>query len=514
MHRDPMPRKDKIRYLVTLPGAQDALPRHFWKPSAALRAQGWALKRIPDHWPDFTDPTDAPALYAAAAGAAIALNQELDRTRDGRAMAAAPAPPPAPIKRTVGNLIDAYRRDDAFTTLADKTQAEYAKCLSKVRAWAVDGAGPNGGTPGGALIAAIDSQRVKTFARSMADTPSMANATIRVLRLLLNWGMDANHKHPNGGRWCNANPAANPDLEAAAVSGRIWPRRAIELFVAKADARGEVGIGTAVVLDEWLGQREADILRIPRTVLRAGSLIFRQAKGTNERRGKVGAGVVLPVGKVPVLRDRIDLQLAWNDAFYAKRAVDNAGSKMLRETAEVVPLQIILGEDGQPYKADWFRHRFQAIRDAVEADMLTAAGWRQVDGTRTNKMGDTVDCLVWRNDAVEKALHNHPAKERAAERERRRRRDASFEIDYLLPGRDAEDADAFRLYIGELQFMHLRHTAITRLAEAGVPAEKIAAISGHSLRTVQLILERYLIRTAEMAGSAFEMRLMKEAEGS
>jgi integrase len=86
-----------------------------------------------------------------------------------------------------------------------------------------------------------------------------------------------------------------------------------------------------------------------------------------------------------------------------------------------------------------------------------------------------------------------------------------YELDHLLPGRDMADPDALTVRGADLTFMHLRHTAITRLGEAGCPPHEIAAISGHSLKTVTDILERYLVRTAAIARVAFQRRLDAEA---
>jgi integrase len=56
--------------------------------------------------------------------------------------------------------------------------------------------------------------------------------------------------------------------------------------------------------------------------------------------------------------------------------------------------------------------------------------------------------------------------------------------------------------ITELHFHDLRGTAITMLAEAGCTTPQIAAITGHSLKTVTAILDRYLARTRVLAGGA------------
>jgi hypothetical protein len=57
----------------------------------------------------------------------------------------------------------------------------------------------------------------------------------------------------------------------------------------------------------------------------------------------------------------------------------------------------------------------------------------------------------------------------------------------------------------------LRHTAVVRLAEAGVSTLGIAAVTGHAPKTVETILERYHVRTKKAARRAFTARLDAEA---
>ncbi|MHA1134539.1 MAG: tyrosine-type recombinase/integrase, partial [Alphaproteobacteria bacterium] len=56
--------------------------------------------------------------------------------------------------------------------------------------------------------------------------------------------------------------------------------------------------------------------------------------------------------------------------------------------------------------------------------------------------------------------------------------------------------------IAELHFHDTRGTAITMLAEAGATVPEIAAITGHSYRTITSILEKYLPRTKHLAEMA------------
>jgi integrase len=54
----------------------------------------------------------------------------------------------------------------------------------------------------------------------------------------------------------------------------------------------------------------------------------------------------------------------------------------------------------------------------------------------------------------------------------------------------------------ELHFHDLRGTAVTLLSEAGCTPQQVATITGHSLKTVSRILERYLARTCGLAEQA------------
>jgi integrase len=264
----------------------------------------------------------------------------------------------------------------------------------------------------------------------MAATPSFANAVIRVLRILLGRAVKLG--------WIPRNPAEKPGLQGTDPSGLIWPREAVAAFVAAADRMGRHSIGTAVMLDEWLGQRQGDILKLPRSVYRAGVLSIRQSK--------TGAGVSLPIDLVPQLAQRLAEEMARVDARFAGQPVK--------------PAQLIVDEaTGHAYAADRFRHLFADVRA--------------------------------------EAAKTHP----------------SFQVDYLLPGRTMDDPDAFRIKMTDLWFMHLRHTAVTRLAEAECEIPLISAVTGHSPKSVQEILSRYLVRTRKLAKLAFQRRLAAEGNG-
>ncbi len=58
-----------------------------------------------------------------------------------------------------------------------------------------------------------------------------------------------------------------------------------------------------------------------------------------------------------------------------------------------------------------------------------------------------------------------------------------------------------------LWFMHLHPTAITRSAESGREISEIAAITGHSIRAVETIVDRCLVRTSKLVRAASTKRL-------
>lgn len=417
--------KFHTRYLICRPGRDGGLPRWFWQPSSALRAEGWAAQRVPVDWETHTD---AAALQRAAIARAEELNAELDAARQRNTLTGARPAQPQP-GRTVAELCKAFQGSQDWTDLAPATRRGYLQCLARIEAWAGD-----------APVRALDAPRVQRFGQSMASTPAFANACLRVLRLLLEHGRRAG--------WITINPALRPRLRGTDPSGLIWPRQAVQDFIAIADRLGYPSIGTAVAMNEWTGQRQADVLRMTRSALVNGSLLIRQ--------NKTGAGVTLPIGMVAVLNTRVTEEIDRGRTTH--RAAVQAAIKA-RRPVPAEPITILVCEStGQAWKQDHFRHAFAEIRATLA------------------------------------------------------KQTPSYRIEHLMPGRDAADQDAFTVRTSELTFMQLRHTAVTRLGEAGCDPQLISTISGHALGSVTHILERYLVRTAVMARLAFQNRLNAEEE--
>jgi len=399
--------KVKVRYLTERPGATGL--RYFWQPSAALRALGWKLERLSD------DRT-------AAIARAEQLNAELDAWRTGQpipqaAVADTPAPgttrakaaPRGPQPGTVKDLICRYRANDRFYPKNEKTKRSYEQNIKVIEEWAGD-----------APVGAIGPKRVQKLYDGMrAKTPAKANAVIGMLRILLN--------HAIREEMVKFNAAEDPGLVSLPFSGKLWPVDAVSLFVEVADRwsqrPGEKtdwhSVGTAVVINHWIGQRQADILSMKRNAYRGGVFHITQHK--------TAARVAVPHS--PWVQRRVD---------------DELQRQKVRKIEGTPNAALLLCETtGQPWKEDYFRHVFAEIRAAA------AEEW----GTFFLDDGSTVDML-------------------------------------------------------DLQYLHLRHTAVTELAIAGCTTLQIAGITGHTPKSVEQILNRYLVRTSDLAAAATAKRLI------
>lgn len=401
--------KQYPQFLVRLPGAAGAW-RYFWQPSARVRREGWRSVRVPDNWLAIVD---AAELEAAAIAKAKEINAEVvqQRQRAARAVERRGARAPAPV--TLGDVILRYRASPDFRERRASTQRGYEQCLARL-------ADRLGDKP----LSSIKRASVHRLRHEMRATPAYANAVLRVLSLLFTFAQRQD--------WTKENPALDPGYFKSAPSAVPWPREAVVAFVETADAMGLHSVGTAVMLNEWLGQRLGDVIAFKKTDYRDGTLSIRQSK--------TGAGVMLPVALVPHLVERLGAEFRRHASY------------------RVAPLHIIATRRNRPFTVDGFRKQFEAVRAKLA--------------------------------------------------ERR----PTFAVDFLVPGRKPSDPDAFIVRTADLTFMHLRHTAVTRMADAGCEDSQVAAVTGHSRLSISKIIERYCARTREQARRAFKKRIAAEIE--
>lgn len=365
----------KIRYLTRRVSKVKNTARYFWQPSTELAQAGWKLERLPD---DLNQ-----AMIQAQA-----LNAKVDEWRAGLGGVVTAEKP-----GSIDALIAAYKSHWRYTKeLSPSTKAGYTHNFKIISSWAGD-----------APVKSITAKAVQALYEGMRDErPALAASVIRTLRLLMQHGIREN--------WITENPAAKPGLKHKAKKGTIWSPEAVRHFVKTADEMDLFSLGTAVMLNEWIGQRRGDVIDITPAAYRGGCLHICQNKTT--------ADTILPVDLIPALKARLDEQMARNAKF------------------ETPPTKLIPMESGQDWQESWFTHQVANVRAIAIQTMPEMEG---------------------------------------------------------------------------LIFKDLRHTAVTRLAEVGCPIPQIAAITGHSFRTCQEIVDRYNIRTKQMAVEAFNLRIAAEA---
>jgi hypothetical protein len=322
--------KVKVRYFVERLLAGRTI--FYWQPAQALRASGFRLQRLPDDRRKAIDQANA-------------LNEALDAWRNGAAIPGAPAPAELVQPKTLAWVIRGYKASRFYTGLRDRTKRSYDQNIDFLEAWGGD-----------KRVAAITPQTVETLYTSLyVRTPSKAAAVITMLRILLEAARRQN--------LVTENAASKAGIKGSKPSGRIWPREAVRLFAEAADTVGWHSVGTAVVLNHWLGQREADILELPRSAIGNGRITILQSK--------TGARVSIPDN--PIVRARIEAELGRQEARAA--AARSAGATPLP------PATFLVCEStGLPWTEHYFRHVFADIRTALAKEHPTIA---HADGTPT-----------------------------------------------------------------------------------------------------------------------------------
>lgn len=221
--------KLRIRYLTSRPGAEGL--RYFWQPSAALVRAGWRLIRLPDE-------------RRQAIAKAEQLNAELDAWRKGETIATGPAPVKTVDHGTLAWVIRQYKASRFYLDLAPRTKRTYDHDMKTLEAWG--GAKP---------VASLEPKRWdKLYTELRKATPTKARNLIAMGRILMQAAIRE--------QLIQINPCLKLGIAGAKPSGRVWPRDAVDAFVAAADALDWHSVGTAVRINHWLGQRQGDILRL------------------------------------------------------------------------------------------------------------------------------------------------------------------------------------------------------------------------------------------------------------
>jgi integrase len=272
-----------------------------------------------------------------------------------------------------------------------------------------------------------------------------ANAVLRTLKIVFNYAIEDRD-------WLTRNPCRNVDF--AATTGRLvlWTTEEIRAFTAAADALELPSMGDAVILAVLTGQRQGDVIALRDVSFSSPASRGEVAQSAEGGKSDPPTLMVFRTGKTGAM---IKLQAA--DALKAR--IETARKRKAETWPNVKhTAEIVCELTGAPYHAGG--SRFRALFRMVRA---VAAG---------------------AEDAA-KRVHDELGPARAAR------------LGNVLPTLATCPSVAGKW------FLDLRDTAVTWLFMAGCTVAEIATITGHSLRTVQDILDKhYFVRTDAMAQSA------------
>jgi integrase len=324
--RDPRPLAlVKIKY-VSMRGDR---PR--FNPGSALRKLGFAGEDLRHGaiGPWFT--LSEVAAYVAEIEREVAARRA--KKRAGKRLA-----PRLREVFSIGELLDEFRASKAYRTLAPATVRDYAKKLA-----ALEGAYPE-------LMRAPASDFSKSAAIALheelweARGHAMANGMLAVLRAAFSQAV------ARGRGGLVINPCEKLRLPGLAPRLRVASPQEIQALMQAADAI-EIGIGDAILLALYTGQRQGDVLALAEEGSEGGRIRLRQSK----------TGARVSVRIIPPLASRL--------ATVRERSA----------LAGRIARTIVQTASGSPYKADHFRHRFAAVRETAIAACPSLEGFRFLD---------------------------------------------------------------------------------------------------------------------------------------
>jgi hypothetical protein len=189
-------------------------------------------------------------------------DQAIARTREDEE-----APPSGPTAGTFGQLCAIYLGSPTFKKLGPKTQREYRKHIEIMRAmWEA------------APVEGITRTAVRALHERFAASPFQANAILRTLRLVMNYGI-----HQLEWPQIVKNPALKPELYDTPARTGIWWQPQIDVFFEAAGALDLAIMRRAMALLLYTVQRPMDVLKMSRPMMwqdeaGRGWIRLRQAK--------------------------------------------------------------------------------------------------------------------------------------------------------------------------------------------------------------------------------------------
>lgn len=316
------------RLTLTIPYVRRKGDGWYWEPSRRLRRLGFR-----------------PVTLGTDEALAIARAKELNAKVYGE-VAREPYEPPV-RKETIAWVIKhCYLPSAQFTGLADKTKIGYLRALSQIERWAGD-----------QPARMVTRKAIKAWQRALEESTSRlsAAATLRVLRIVMGVAVDEG--------LISINPALKLRLSSPGERDRTWTDIEISKFCDTAISMKRRSLALAVQLALWLGQRQADILKLSwsKIDIEQGLIFVKQQKVKRE--------LLIPIAP--------DL-LEW-----------------IEKTPKVHEQIVISEGTAAPYLEDNFRARFAEVRAAAGLDTdLLFMDLRRSAATRLGQAGCTTSQVM------------------------------------------------------------------------------------------------------------------------
>lgn len=424
---------------------KDGTARVLFEVPARLRPSGWPSTRplpIDGRVGDLNDEFEKARIRTDAKR----LYAELMAARNGQEAK------PDPNARTFETLIRAWRGSQAWKDNKPITNRHYDDYLRELSAW------QTATNPNPATLTVPD---VEAFIGLYDDRPTTRYHVRKVLRMVMQQAVRL--------KWRTDNPV--DDVKVAMPKSRvtIWEQEDVDGYVKGALTAGNPDLA-AIILTEWeIGQRLTDVV-----LFRRGAEYLPDEGVFSFDQSKTGAPVAIPVS------DRLRGILA---------DIERPGSMYLfhdATAARSTALQVLdLLIAGQAAGAIPSAVQMGKALDVSDVSIGKALKKLRVQGLVTGTGADMVlKRPNWTADAKPFASFNRLSHVFADVRDR-----------FVLPAGGRH-----------LVLRALRHSCVVQLARASCEVPEIAAITGHSLSSVQEILKVYLPRDSRVAMNAQRKR--------
>lgn len=284
---------------MTIPYLRSTPSGFYWEPSRKLKALGFSPEAL-----------GKDAITAAQRAQTLNARATTEAARRARGE----APDNRIAAGTISWLIVQWRASPEWATLSPATRKSYDAAFKSIEEWC----GPD-------EPRLITRKAIKEWQRALLPRgQAITNVILLRLHRLMERARDEG--------LIEVNPASRLGLKKVGGDQEPWPRADIDMVCAKALEMGRPSIRLAVLLAANLGQREGDIIKLPRSRYYPATGMFSIQQQKTRTRLSIPATLEL------------------------RAAIDAAPA--------LSPLFVISETTGRPYKTRNFQAVFQRIRRA------------------------------------------------------------------------------------------------------------------------------------------------------